>query len=345
MFDILLVPFILSMFLSINMGGSGTAPAFASAFGANLIRKDLIPGLFGIFVFWGAVLAGKKVVLTIGQEILAPEIMSLTLTSIILFSVSLSLLIANILMVPQSTSQSTVFALVGPAIYFDKLNLKVLFINIIPTWFVMPILAFILTYFSAVILYKWCSKYSIIKTNYNTITAHPILKFIAIFACCYVAFAIGANNVANASGPIASMISNELNIQVYSDKFLIIMIVSTLMIAPCFTIGSSIFGAGTTTTIGKDIIDFGPAGAVLVSMVTASLLLAASLFKGIPTSLVQMSSGAIIALGIVKVGHKSIFTKKAIYRLLVIWIVSPIIAFVLSFILTWVADSVGLLTF
>ena len=66
MFSILLIPFVAATFLAINMGGSGTAPSFSAAHGSNVIRKDLIPGLFGIFVFFGAIIAGKKVVSTIG---------------------------------------------------------------------------------------------------------------------------------------------------------------------------------------------------------------------------------------------------------------------------------------
>ena len=84
------------MFLAINMGGSGTGPAFSAAYGANIIRRSLIPGLFGIMVFLGAIIAGKSTATTIGKEILAPEMMSFNLVSIILFSVSISLLVANL---------------------------------------------------------------------------------------------------------------------------------------------------------------------------------------------------------------------------------------------------------
>ena len=62
MFTPLLVPFLAAMFLAINMGGSGTAPSFAVAYGAQLIRKDRIPGIFGVFVFLGAIIAGKWVI-------------------------------------------------------------------------------------------------------------------------------------------------------------------------------------------------------------------------------------------------------------------------------------------
>ena len=92
LFSHLLIPFIIAMFLAITMGGSGTAPAFSAAYGANVIRKSLIPGLFGIMVFLGAIIAGKGTATTMGKGLLNPEMMSFTIVSIILFSVAISLL-------------------------------------------------------------------------------------------------------------------------------------------------------------------------------------------------------------------------------------------------------------
>lgn len=341
MFNTLLIPFLTAMFLAINMGGSGTAPAFSSAYGANLIRKDLIPGMFGIFVFAGAILAGHKVTRTIGSGVLPGEMMSLTLTTIILISVSVSLFLANVLKVPQSTSQSTIFALIGPGVYFDKLQTDKLFFEMIPTWFVMPVLSFLITFFIAKVIYRPMQRAGWI--NYETLTAHPALKICVILACCYVAFSIGSNNVANASGPISSMISNELDIRVEGDRFMLIMVLATLMLAPCFGIGSSLFGPGVIETTGKEIIDFGPLGAILISTVTATLLLTASLWKGIPTSLVQMSSTSIIALGIGRVGHKTILTRKTVRKLFVVWIIAPFISLLFAYGLTWLADSLNFL--
>jgi sulfate permease len=106
LFNYLLIPYIIALFLAITMGGSGTAPSFSAAYGANVIRKSLIPGLFGIMVFLGAIIAGKGTATTVGKELLAPEMMTFTVVSIILFSVAISLLIANLAGIPQSTSQS-----------------------------------------------------------------------------------------------------------------------------------------------------------------------------------------------------------------------------------------------
>lgn len=63
----LLIPFLIAMAVAITMGGSGTAPAFSASYGANVIRKTVIPGLFGIMVFVGAFLAGKKTAGTMGS--------------------------------------------------------------------------------------------------------------------------------------------------------------------------------------------------------------------------------------------------------------------------------------
>jgi len=341
MFSILLIPFIIAMFLSINMGGSGTAPSFSAAYGAGLIRKDLIPGLFGIFVFIGAILAGKKVVLTIGKGILPADIMGLTLTTIILLSVSLSLLFANILKIPQSTSQAAVFSLIGPAIFFNKLNTQKLFVEILPTWFILPIISFIITYFIGKYIYSPIKERKLV--NFAELSTHPTLKYLVIFTSLYVSFAIGSNNVANAAGPLASMMSNNLNIAPNSNQFLLLMIASTLIIAPCFGIGSSIFGYRVVQTTGKNIIDFGPLGATLISFITGTLLLFASVTRGIPTSLVQLNTGAIIGLGISKVGWKEILNQTSVKKLFTVWIIAPLISFVLSFLFTIIANYLKLI--
>ncbi|MEZ5082250.1 MAG: inorganic phosphate transporter [Bacteroidales bacterium] len=121
LFNHLLIPFIIAMLLAITMGGSGTAPAFSAAFGANVIRKSLIPGLFGIMVFLGAIIAGKGTASTMGQDLLSADLMTFVVVSIVLFSVAVALLIANLFGIPQSTSQASVLSLTAVAIYFNDL--------------------------------------------------------------------------------------------------------------------------------------------------------------------------------------------------------------------------------
>jgi phosphate/sulfate permease len=338
----ILLPYIIAMFLAINMGGSGTAPAFSVAYGAGLIRQNLIPGIFGIMVFLGAVIAGKNTSITIGNSLLPAEMMNYALVSIILLAVSISLLFANLTGIPQSTSQATILAVTAPALYFNTLNTHVLLVDIIPTWFILPLVAFVVCLLIGKYIYNPIRRrgYLMSPKTYN----HPILKVLVIAMSLYVAFCIGANNVANAAGPIASMTMNELGITNNENNYKLILMLSILIVAPNFGIGSSVFGKKIMENTGKEIILFGKIEAIIIAFVTASLLLVASLTKGVPTSLVQLNVGAILGIGVAKLGAKNIFKKTEVNRFFIVWLIAPAIAFSTSLLLTWIADKSGWLT-
>ncbi len=337
----LILPLIVAIFLSINMGGSGTAPSFSAAYGANLIPKALIPGLFGIMVFVGAIVAGKNVAFTLGRGIIPHEYMSIVLTIIILFSVSLSLLLANLLGVPQSTSQSTVFALSGVALYFDVLQTKKLLFEIIPTWFILPFIAFFFTYLAGKYIYVPLKKRALFE--FETLKNQPMLQALVLISSLYVAFSIGANNVANASGPIASMVMNVLKLEDNQENFNFVVALSVLIIAPAFGIGSSLLGNKVVRSTGKEIIEFGPLSATVIAMITATLLLLVSITKGIPASLVQLNTGAILGIGCAKYGWKEIFSKSTVKKFWIIWIIAPVVAFILAIGMSWAANRLGLI--
>ncbi|HPI68243.1 MAG TPA: inorganic phosphate transporter [Bacteroidales bacterium] len=334
-----LVPFIIAMFLAINMGGSGTAPSFSAAYGANILKENLIPGLFGIAVLTGALVGGKETANTIGKGLLNPEMMSFTIVSIILLSVSLSLLTANLFGIPQSTSQATVLAVVAPAVYFDSLNTDKLLYEILPTWFIMPVASFIISYLIGKYLYKPIRKRG--YTMSKKINDSYVLKGLIIVMSLYVAFSIGTNNVANAVGPIASLSFNILDLP--QNNYVHVLILATLIVAPCFGIGSSIFGQKLLKNTGKEIVLFGKIEAVIIAFISATLLLTASLIKGIPTSLVQLNVTAIIGIGVAKLGFKNIFRKTEVNKFFIMWVIAPAIAFFLSLLLTYLADRFNLL--
>lgn len=327
----LTIPFLLAMFLAVNMGGSGTAPAFSAAFGANVLRRSVIPGLFGIMVLAGALIAGKQVSLTLGNGLLNQSFFTSLNTSVILFSIGVSLLIANLIGVPQSTSQATVLSISGAATALGKLNTHKLFYEIIPTWIILPIIAFFIMFS----LSKWIFplfRDKVFTDDYSNLKEHKGLKLILIVSSLYVAFSIGANNVANAAAPIASLTANEIG----KDGILNltpIIILSILIVAPCFAIGSSLLGHKVTKKTGKGIIKVSAFYATIIAMITASLLLFASVVKGIPTSLVQLNGAGFIALSISKNGFKNTMNNKTVKRFFIVWGIAPIFAFLLTFFL------------
>ncbi len=319
------------MFVAINMGGSGTAPAFSAAYGANVIRKSAIPGLFGIMVLAGALLAGKEVSLTLGNGILDQVYFTPLTTSVILFSVGATLLIANLIGVPQSTSQSTVLAIAGAASALDELNYRLIVYEIIPTWCILPVIAFVVMLVLSKYIFPRFSP-MVVGVKPKHLNYHRALKGLLIFASLYVAFSIGANNVANAAAPIAALTINQAGLGAIEDLTPII-ILSVLIVAPCFAIGSSLLGERGTQATGKEIVEVNPFEAAVIALLVGSLLLIASVTKGIPTSLVQLNGGAFIALSISRHGLKNTFSNATVRRFFVVWGIAPAGAFALAYLL------------
>lgn len=341
MFHHVLIPLLAAVFLAINMGGTSISPSFSAAYGANIIKRSMIPGLFGIMVFLGAMIAGKATSSTIGQDLIKPDLMNWVLVTIVLGSVGITLFIANMLGIPQSNVQTTVFAISAPAAYFHQFNSHKVFFEIVPTWFIAPLLSFSLCFLFGKFIYTPLRKKGYL--TYGQLSQHPAVKTIIVIMSLYVAFSIGANNVANAVGPIAAMMSHELTLPFDGNGFSIIMVLTTLVVAPNFAIGASILGNKGLQNTGKGIFLFGPFEAIIISFVTASLLLITSVTRGIPTSLVQLNAGAIIGIGVARLGAKNIFRKTAVNKFFFVWAIAPIIAFLLSLTLTYLIDQMGYL--
>lgn len=341
MFHHVLIPLLAAVFLAINMGGTSISPSFSAAYGANVIRRSMIPGLFGIMVFLGAMIAGKATSLTMGQDLIKPDLMNWVLVTIVLGSVGITLFIANMLGIPQSNVQTTVFAISAPAAYFHQFNTHKVFLEIVPTWFIAPLLSFAICFLFGKFIYTPIRKKGYL--TYGQLSQHPAVKTIIVIMSLYVAFSIGANNVANAVGPIAAMMSHELTLPFDGNGFSIIMVLTTLVVAPNFAIGASILGSKGLQNTGKGIFLFGPFEAIIISFVTASLLLITSVTRGIPTSLVQLNAGAIIGIGVARLGAKNIFRKTSVNKFFIVWAIAPIIAFLLSLSLTYLIDKMGYL--
>lgn len=330
------------MLMAITMGASGTAPSFSVAYGSNVVRKSIIPGLFGIMVFLGALIGGGETANTVGKGVLAPELMSSIIVSIILFSVAIALLIASLLGIPQSTSHTTILSVTAVALYYNSLNTEKLLLEIIPLWFVLPVISFLFCFFIGKYIYKPIRKKG--YTMSKKVNESPILKWLILLMALYVSFTIGTNNVANAVGPIASMTINEMGLQMNNENYSLLILIATLIIAPCFGIGSSILGHKIVSKTGKELFLFGKIEAIIIAFVSGSLLLFASLSKGIPMSLVQLNVAAILGIGVAKLGFKNIFKKTEVNKFFAMWIISPVIAFSLSLILIILANYYGLLS-
>jgi sulfate permease len=301
---------ILSAFFAMNMGGSGMSPAFAAPYGAGVINRKRAAFLFGLFVFFGAFIAGGRVVNTISRGIVPQDFINTKVTLAILLSATLSLLIANILRVAVSTSSVTVFSLISVGLYFRQLYISTL-IRIFCFWLILPVLAYSLAHLLGKLVLPlekepWISKHK------------RFLKLFVVAAGCYVAFSIGSNNVANAVGPLvgSGVVGKGLGF---------------LLIAPFFGFGGLVFRK-VLDTVGKEITPLGILAAAINGIVIGTLLLLSSAF-GMPEPMVMLDASSVIGIGSADSGHKFIATHKVVRKILSMWIISPLISSVVTYLL------------
>jgi len=299
------------------MGASGIAPSFAANWGGKLIKKRNALILFALFVILGGVSLGKSVAVTLGKNLIPQQFMNLDVVLIILVSATASLFLANVLKIPQSTSQVTVSAIIGAGLYFKHINSQILFFKILPMWVILPLLSYALTFF----LYN--NVYPPEHDNlhlYQKIFAHnKKLRVASLVTSCYVAFAIGTNNVANAVGPLFG-------------AGIIDIVLGLILISPLFGIGAWLMGKGNLETAGLEIVPLGLVSSTLVSFVTATLLIFASIL-GIPQSLVQLNLASIFAVSCVKNGHKYTLDQHITRKTFLVWAITPLISIFISYFL------------
>lgn len=299
------------------MGASGIAPSFASTYGSGLIKKRNALLLFGVFVILGAIILGRNVAVTLGKGLLPKEVISFDVVLVILVAATLSLFLANILKIPQSTSQVTVGAIVGAGLYFRQINLNTLYFKILPMWVILPLLSYFLTLLVYRVIYP--PKRNNFHIYEKIFANEKKMKISALVVSAYVSFAIGTNNVANAVGPL-------------SGAGLVSIGAGLLAVAPFFGIGAFLMGNGPLETAGKEIVPLGLMSSTLVSFVTATLLIIASII-GIPQSLVQLNLASIFAISCLKDGHKYTWDKNIVKKTFFVWIITPLLSVITSYLL------------
>ncbi|HVK86607.1 MAG TPA: inorganic phosphate transporter [Kofleriaceae bacterium] len=298
---------------AINMGASGLAPAFGATMGARLISARWAALWFGIFVIAGALLFGSHVAKTLSSGMVPDTSFDVTTTLIVLSATNVALLLANLIGIPQSTSWVTVAAIIVLGAVDRNLTTHTLTHRLLPAWILMPLAGFVIaviavraTYpLTGWSLHAWLTKRA------------PLLRVLAFASSCYVAFAIGANNVANAVGPISAAHVFEVNTGMW-------------LLAPAFGVGAFVL-RGPARMIGRDVVPIGLLTATICNIIVASLLLIASRM-GLPQSLVQLNAAAVLGVALVKEGPSAMFQGRRTRRMLVVWVITPILAALLTLI-------------
>jgi PiT family inorganic phosphate transporter len=300
---LLLVGLAVAVFVGFNIGGSSTGVAFGPAVGGNTVSKFWAAVLMSIFALLGGWTVGREVIETMGGQIVPAGLFTLEVSIAVLFFIGFALFLSNVVGVPASTSMTAVGAIAGLGLARGQLDWAVMG-RIVSWWVVSPILAFWVSgvigrYFYPRLVELFAvtqSEGSLLAVDRSGTLPRPVLgpdttrreftgTVLVVAIACYMAFSAGASNVANAVAPLVAGGAGPLTVEQ-----------GVLLGAGAIGLGAFTIARKTLDTVGNDLTELPLLAALVVAVVSASLVTVLSAL-GIPASFVIIATMSIVGLG------------------------------------------------
>ncbi|SIS66222.1 inorganic phosphate transporter [Alicyclobacillus vulcanalis] len=306
-----LAAWLVAMFFAANIGASGTAASMGAAYGAGAVRRKWVAlFLVSVFAFLGATTGGGRVVSTISNGIVPSRLVTVEITLIVLAAACVTLFVSNVVGVPLSTSEVTVGAVVGAGLAVGHVHVARLAF-IVSMWLVVPFLSMTLAFLLGLAVRK-------IEPSLGSLSRPAVLALQAALLAsgCYEAFSAGMHNVANAVGPLVAAHVLTVHAGLYWGALFV-------------AIGAFALGGRVLDTNAKRITSLSVLQGIVVSVTSASLVLAAAL-GGIPVPQVQATTLAIFGVGQSHMGL-DVWRQNIVRTILKTWLVSPLVAMLASY--------------
>jgi PiT family inorganic phosphate transporter len=298
---LLLVGFGVALFVGFNIGGSNTGPAFGPAVGAGVVSKLAAGVLMSIFFFVGSWTIGRRVVNTLGRELVTdPGVFTIESSIVVLFFIGGALFVGNYAGVPASTSMTAVGAIAGLGVAAGELDWAVMG-EIAVWWIVAPLVGFWVSGVVGRYFYPRINRWVAIESTEgslmtldrsgavpkpelgpNTTRREAVGATVVIAIGCLMAFSSGTSNIANAIAPLYGA-GVDLNLLI-------------LLGCGAVTVGAITIARRTLDTLGNDITDLPLTAAIVVAVISSGIVIGLSAI-GIPASFVIIATMSIVGLG------------------------------------------------
>ena len=329
--DLLVIALILSgLYMAWNIGANDLANAMGTSVGTGALSIRQVIIIAAVFEFLGAVLFGKKVTSTIAKGIVPIDMISSIHPNIVVLGMLAAILaasfwitLATLYNLPVSTSHSIVGSVLGfglvaafnGTIAFSDIHWWVL-AKIVASWFISPMLGAFLAYLI----------FSIVRSLFlHRAKDLPQIekKFISlqVVTACYIAFAHGSNDVANAVGPLAAglkalgLINSEIPIWVL------------VLGGVGMVVGLATWGYKVIETIGSKITELTPTRGFSAQFATATVVVLHS-YSSLPISTTHTLVGSVIGVGLA--GGIAAVDLSVIWRIVSSWLATVPIAAITS---------------
>ena len=293
---------LIACFVAYNIGGATTGPAFGPAVGANVLSKPVAGVLMAVGFFLGAFTLGRRVVDTLGEELVHdPAVFTLQASIVVLALIGGALLIGNLSGAPASTSMTAVGAIIGLGLATETLNLAVVG-EILAWWILSPIIGFWLAVMIGRYGYTTLDRLIAIEQSDgplfvwsqegvwgrpalgpNTTPREAVGTVVLVGIGCLMAFSSGTSNIANAIAPLVGSGALDMNVGIFIGSGAV-------------AVGALTIARRTMETLGNDITDLPLTAAIIVAILSSTIVILLSVL-GIPASFVIIATVCIVGLG------------------------------------------------
>ena len=135
------------------------------------------------------------------------------------------------------------------------------------------------------------------KRDFHFVTVERIFGVLMVVTACCMAFAHGSNDVANAVGPAAAVVSVALSGDVTQDAIVPIWIL--ILGGLGIVVGLATYGHRVIATVGKNITTLTPSRGFAAGLAAAATIVMAS-GTGLPISTTHTVVGAILGVGLAR---------------------------------------------
>lgn len=291
-------------YLGWALGANDASNVFGTAVASRMLRFGSAAAICAVFIIIGAFLEGSGGMHTYAS-LSATDLNSAFIVSL---TAALTVTVMTGMHLPVSTSQAVVGALVAAGMYSGSVNFGAL-TKVVLCWVGTPFGAMLL----AIILYPLLGKV-LNRLALNVYQYDIVLRWGLIIAGAYGAYALGANNVANATGAFVG--EGMLSVRA-----------ATLIGGFAIALGVITFSRGVMMTVGRGLVKLDAYSALIV-VIAEAVTVHIYAMVGVPVSTSQAVVGAVLGIGIVR-SVKTV-NRQVLKNILLAWVSSPFIAFMVA---------------
>lgn len=295
------------VFLGWGLGSNDAANIFGTGVAARVLTYRTATILISIFVVVGALLEGYKSMDTVAEMSRMPHMAAFTAA----FAAGLCVAAFSYLSLPVATSQAIMGAVLGIGLISGIPDYTRLY-KIVLCWIFTPIGAMVI---SRVL-------YPLLGNAFQRLLAdlqlrNIFIRWALLFAGCYGAYCLGANNVANVTG-------------VYVGSGLLTPLQAALVGSLSIASGVLTYSRKVMDTVGKKIVELDGFSA-FVSTFSAAITVHLFTQVGVPVSTSQAIVGGVIGVGLVK-GARTV-SRKTLLEIAIGWVSTPLSSGVIAYLL------------